>query len=62
MKRQIISCSYYIPFSFSKTWINLRNVDDLYAPAHKFESVKRFPLFIFPRAWNNEPARKNNEI
>ncbi len=30
-------------------------------PAHHFATVKRFPLFSFPQAWNNEEnTRKSN--
>ena len=56
-----------LPFSFNETWItnrqrnperNLRNTDDLYIPAHYFATVKRFPIFNFPRLWNDEPDRK----
>lgn len=56
-----------LPFSFNEIWIlnrqrnierNLRNADDLFVPAHHFATVKRFPLYNFPRVWNNEPDRK----
>jgi len=56
-----------LPFSFCETWTsnrmlnperNLRNSDDLRIPAHHFASVKRFPLFNFPKLWNDEPERK----
>ena len=58
-----------LPFSFSETWITnrarnpnleLRNVDDLYIPPHNFATTKRFPLFSFPRIWNDEPVTKYN--
>jgi hypothetical protein len=58
-----------LPFSFNETWtfnINrnpdliLRNAHNYFVPAHHFSSVKRFPLFIFPRAWNEEDERKLN--
>ncbi len=58
-----------LPFSFSETWITnrarnpnleLRNVDDLYIPPHHFSTTKRFPLFSFPRIWNEEPVTKFN--
>ena len=59
-----------LPFSFNETWLfnymrnpnrELRNANDLYVPAHHFATVKRFPLFSFPQAWNNEEnTRKSN--
>jgi hypothetical protein len=56
-----------LPFSFNEMWISnrvrnpalqLRNADDLYVPPHRFETVKRFPYFTFPKLWNDEPASK----
>ena len=56
-----------LPFSFNETWItnrqrnperNLRNSMDLFVPAHHFATVKRFPLYTFPRIWNNENEHK----
>ena len=56
-----------LPFSFNEMWISnrvrnpalqLRNADDLYVPPHRFETVKRFPYFMFPKLWNDEPASK----
>ena len=50
-----------LPITFAETWIlnrvrnperNLRNADDLYIPAHKFATLKRLPLFHFPKIWN----------
>jgi hypothetical protein len=32
----------------------LRNASDLFVPAHNFATLKRFPLFTFPRLWNDE--------
>jgi hypothetical protein len=60
-----------LPFSFNETWIFnhvrnpdrvLRNANDMYryAPAHNFATVKSFPLFSFPQAWNEENIRKLN--
>jgi hypothetical protein len=58
-----------LPFSFNETWITnrernpeliLRNVDDYYVPAHRLETVKRFPYFAFPKLWNEEPPSKLN--
>ena len=58
-----------LPFSFNETWITnrernpeliLRNVDDYYVPAHRLETVKRFPYFAFPKLWNDEPPSKLN--
>ena len=49
------------PFSFNQTWItnhmrnpnlNLRNNDDFYIQPHRLESLKRLPLFQFPKLWN----------
>ncbi len=36
----------------------LRNANDLFVPAHNFATMKRFPLFTFPRLWNDEEERK----
>jgi hypothetical protein len=58
-----------LPFSFNETWtfnLNrnpdriLRNANNYFVPAHHLSSVKRFPLFTFPRAWNEEDERKLN--
>jgi len=58
-----------LPFSYNETWITnrmrnlnieLRNADNLYIPAHNMASVKRFPLFNFPKIWNEAPDIKNN--
>ena len=58
-----------LPFSFNETWLSnrannpsreLRNADDLYIPPHNLISVRRFPLFTFPRVWNEEEERKNS--
>jgi hypothetical protein len=57
-----------LPFSFNEMWITnrnrnpalqLRNADDFYVPAHRFETVKRFPYFTFPKLWNEEPVSKH---
>jgi hypothetical protein len=58
-----------LPLSFHETWItnrvrnpnlDLRNADSLYIPAHHFASVKRLPIFNFPRIWNEAAEIKNN--
>ncbi len=58
-----------LPLSFHETWITnrirnpnieLRNADHLYIPAHHLASVKRFPVFNFPRIWNEAAEVKNN--
>jgi hypothetical protein len=58
-----------LPFSFSETWItnrarnpdiNLRNADNYYIPAHNLATVKRFPLFTFPKTWNEDANNKLN--
>ncbi len=36
------------------------SIDDLYIPPHHFSTTKRFPLFSFPRIWNEEPVAKFN--
>jgi hypothetical protein len=40
--------------------IELRNADNLYIPAHHMASVKRFPLFNFPKLWNEAADIKIN--
>jgi hypothetical protein len=32
----------------------------MYVPAHNFATVKRFPLFSFPQAWNEGNIHKLN--
>ncbi len=50
-----------LPFSFSETWItNRARNPNLELPPHHFSTTKRFPLFSFPRIWNEEPASKFN--
>jgi hypothetical protein len=58
-----------LPFSFSETWITnrarnpdiiLRNADNYYIPAHNLATVKRFPLFSFPKTWNEDVNNKFN--
>lgn len=60
-----------LPFSFSEMWIknrarnpnlNLRNADELFVPHHKLATLKRMPLFNFPRLWNQENNSKNNPV
>lgn len=36
----------------------LRNANYLRIPHHHLASVKRFPLFTFPRSWNEEEEAK----
>ncbi len=57
-----------LPFSFNELrqqngQLNpvreLRNANDLKIPSHHMATVKRFPLFSFPRIWNEENARKH---
>jgi len=56
-----------LPISFAQMWntnrnrnplIQLRNADDYFIPAHRFETLKRLPLFNFPRIWNIEDVSK----
>jgi hypothetical protein len=58
-----------LPISFNETWVSnrnrnpdlvLRNVDNLYVPAHHFATTKRFPLFTFPKNWNEASVLKYN--
>jgi hypothetical protein len=58
-----------LPLSFNNTWQTneernpvriLRNINDLFIPAHRVEFVKRLPLFSFPATWNNAPGNKYN--
>jgi hypothetical protein len=61
--------NHNLPLSFHDIWIRnrdlnparaLRNANDLRIPPHNFASLKRLPLFSFPRAWNEEnEARKS---
>jgi hypothetical protein len=56
-----------LPLSFSQMWVTnrirnpervLRNADLLYIPQHNYASLKRMPLFNFPRVWNTEDDTK----
>jgi hypothetical protein len=56
-----------LPFTFNDTWLTnrarnpeliLRNADNLYVPAHNLASIKRFPLFTFPKIWNEDVNNK----
>ncbi len=58
-----------LPISFNEMWvlnrdrnpeIALRNADNLYVPAHHFATTQRFPLFTFPKVWNEASAIKYN--
>jgi hypothetical protein len=58
-----------LPLIFNDIWVKnavrnpervLRNNNNLNVPAHHFATLKRLPLFTFPRLWNEEPERKNN--
>ena len=56
-----------LPLSFHDLWsLNriqnparlLRNANDLRIPAHNYATLKRLPLFTFPRIWNEEDAAR----
>jgi hypothetical protein len=56
-----------LPLSFHDLWsLNriqnparlLRNANDLRIPGHNFATLKRLPLFTFPRIWNDEDAAR----
>jgi hypothetical protein len=58
-----------LPFSFNEIWVTnragnpnleLRNADNLYVPSHNCSTPKRFPLYSFPRIWNEESVMKYN--
>jgi hypothetical protein len=58
-----------LPMSFSETWLTnrarnpdilLRNADNFYVPAHNLATLKRFPLFTFPKNWNEDGQNKLN--
>jgi hypothetical protein len=60
-----------LPFSFRQMWTTnrdrnpdrvLHNADHLYIPQHNYASLKRMPLFNFPRVWNSEDNAKLNPI
>ncbi len=42
--------------------ILLRNAHNLYVPAHHMATVKRFPIFDFPRIWNEAADVQNNPL
>ena len=51
-----------LPISFAETWVtnrmrnperNLRNAEDFYIPSHNYATLKRLPLFTFPKVWND---------
>ncbi len=37
----------------------LRNANDLRVPPHHFATIKRLPMFNFPKVWNEEEERKS---
>jgi hypothetical protein len=58
-----------LPLSFHEMWITnrernpnlaLRNADNLYIPAHNYATLKRLPLFSFPKVWNEDTNLKEN--
>jgi hypothetical protein len=58
-----------LPISFNEIWVlnrvrnpdlALRNAENLYVPAHHFATTKRFPLFTYPRVWNEANVIKYN--
>jgi hypothetical protein len=58
-----------LPISFNESCVlnrvrnpdlALRNAENLYVPAHHFATTKRFPLFTFPRVWNEANVIKYN--
>ena len=58
-----------LPLSFNEIWIQnrnrnpdlaLRNANNLYVPAHHFATTKRFPLYTFPKIWNDAVDIKYN--
>jgi hypothetical protein len=58
-----------LPLSFNDMWIQnrnrnpdlaLRNANNFYVPAHHFATTKRFPLFTFPKIWNDASDSKYN--
>ncbi len=40
----------------------LRNANNLYVPAHHFATTQRFPLFTFPKIWNDASDIKYNPL
>ena len=60
-----------LPFSFQEMWVTnrarnpqvqLRNSANLYIIPHRFETIKRLPLFFLPTLWNGEDISKYNPI
>ena len=58
-----------LPFSFNEIWstnrarnpdVILRNADNFYVPAHNFATIKKHPLFYFPKIWNEDSNDKLN--
>ena len=58
-----------LPLSFHEMWTTnrernpnlvLRNADNLYVPAHNYATLKRLPLFAFPKVWNEDTNLKEN--
>jgi hypothetical protein len=58
-----------LPLSFHDMWttnrvrnpnIVLRNANYLYIPAHMYATLKRLPLFSFPKTWNDDSNLKYN--
>jgi phage antirepressor YoqD-like protein len=58
-----------LPLSFHDLWTTnrarnpnlvLRNANNLYIPAHMYATLKRLPLFSFPKIWNDDSNLKEN--
>jgi hypothetical protein len=58
-----------LPLSFHEVWtLNrnhnparlLRNANDLRIPPHNYATLKRLPLFTFPRIWNEEDVTRKS--
>jgi len=58
-----------LPLSFHDVWslnrnLNparlLRNANDLRIPPHNYATLKRLPLFTFPRIWNEEDVTRKS--
>jgi hypothetical protein len=57
----------FLPCSFNNTWISniarrsetvsmvLRNHDDFYVPTSRLKTLESFPLYSFPKLWENFP-------
>ena len=58
------NCFSHVPFSICIYYLPSYHITiyHLYIPQHNYASLKRMPLFNFPRVWNLEGNKKLNPV